>query len=191
MKTKPLPPEMRGDKFAARLYRYIQFNGSCWEFNGTKDKDGYPKIKVGKIAYRAHRASYFLHVGDIPAGLLVCHKCDNPKCINPRHLFLGTIAINADDASSKRRLATGSNNGLVMYKLKVASGEIVPTHTTGMPGESNHQHKLTKDEVRCIRNTHAQTFESYGELAARFGVTKSAIAAVIKRRTWKHIPTNG
>jgi len=187
MNTKPIPASARSDAFAARLYRYIQFNGSCWDFTGALDRDGYPKIKIGGTRFSAHRVSYHLHKGDIPDGLLVCHRCDNPRCINPLHLFLGTVRDNTVDASVKGRLATGERNGLVAYKRSVARGDIVPTHTTALPGENNHQHKLTEADVLLIRKLHAQRVETYGKLAAKYGVTKGCIAHIVTRKSWRHI----
>jgi len=75
----------------------------CWEFQGYKDEKGYGKIRVGKRIRRAHRYSYELAKGPIPKGMYVCHKCDNPSCCNPDHLFLGTPKGNTQDMIRKDR----------------------------------------------------------------------------------------
>lgn len=105
----------------------------------------------------APRASYTLYVGPIPDGLLVLHKCDVPACVNPQHLFLGTMADNVRDMWAKGR-----------------------QKTPGAQGERNSHAKLTKDLVLKIKNDP----RSYRILAAEFGVFRSNIAHIKKGRTW-------
>lgn len=96
----------------------------CWNWKRSKDKNGYGYIKrKGIRTQKAHRAAYEIFNGVINEGLLVCHKCDNPSCVNPDHLFLGTDIDNVNDRSSKGR---------------------------GMRGEKHHRAKFSEEQVMQI-----------------------------------------
>jgi hypothetical protein len=100
----------------------ITTDAGCIEWAGSKDKSGYGRIQKLTVAHKAHRLSYILNVGEIPDGMEICHKCDNPSCVNPQHLFLGTTKDNAADRESK-----GRGNHLVRrkeYSFTSPSGEI-------------------------------------------------------------------
>lgn len=127
-----------------------------------KDKDGYGVMRILGKKVRMHRHSYRLHFGEIPSGLSVLHRCDNPSCVNPDHLFGGTAAENAADRHAKGRDAT-------------------PT------GESNARAKLTEADVYAIRSLWAAGGWTKVALAKRFGVSDVAILNAITGRSWGHL----
>lgn len=87
-----------------RFLAYVQLSDDCWTWIGAKNRRGYGKLSFRKNkTMPAHRASYILFKGDIPSGMLVCHSCDNPPCVKPAHLWLGTISDNVCDMIKKNR----------------------------------------------------------------------------------------
>jgi hypothetical protein len=141
---------------------------ACWPWHGTKSHDGYGMFHVNGRATYAHRFAWERAHG--PAGALcVLHRCDNPPCCNPAHLFLGTRGDNVRDAASKGRLwAQARPQDLAR-------------------GEAHHQAKLTAGEVIEIR-ARAAYGESQRALAREFRVDRAAIRNVIQRKTWRHVP---
>ncbi len=109
MNSKGLPRQRRpgagGSKHKPFEHKYLaEPNSGCWIWTSGWDKAGYGH-STGNV--RAHRLSWEIHVGDVPSGMLVCHKCDTPCCVNPNHLFLGTPQDNMSDKVSKGRQASG------------------------------------------------------------------------------------
>ena len=91
--------------------RFKKTENGCWQWNAHADKDGYGVMSSHGKNIRAHRFSYEHHIGAIPQGMSVCHKCDNPGCVNPEHLFIGSAKDNAQDALTKKRHYIGDKNG--------------------------------------------------------------------------------
>lgn len=142
------------------FWSHVRKGSGCWEWVGATDKDGYGKLKSGGRTLRAHRVSWQIHRGPIPAGMAVCHECDNPPCTRPDHLFLGSLLVNRRDAKRKGRLV--------------------------IAGKANPKAKLTEAEVVEIRRR-AANGENRERLAAEFGVNRSSIFRIIAGKQWAHI----
>lgn len=153
-KPKPL-----ADRFWPKVSRPVDPH-ACWRWKAYRNPAGYGQLNRGlrgEGLALAHRLSWELHYGPVPDGLLVLHHCDNPPCVNPSHLFLGTYKDNAQDAAQKGRMHPGALTGGA---------------------------KLTADIVRIIR---AHRGVSQRTLAVLYGVDQSTISQIISRRRWQHV----
>ena len=154
---------------------YVRFSEMTWPRpdTGACDRRGYgrPGYAIGLYPsgqpmtkrYYAHRRSYEIHKGQIPVGMLVLHKCDNPPCCNPDHLFLGDDASNRADCVAKRRHAHG---------------------------ESNSRARLTEQQaLEILRDFRAENKRKTNmrELASKYGVATVTVQALVTGRSWKHL----
>jgi len=139
---------------------------ACWPWRGCKNSSGYGLIEVNGKQCRAHRISWRIHLKSLPAGMCVLHRCDNPLCVNPRHLFLGTRRDNNIDKVNKGRARGGR-----------------------MSGVSNPASKLTEPEVRSIRKMAASDTSrgSQARIARRFGVSETMVSYIVRRKKWSHL----
>ena len=130
----------------------------CWLWTASKNEYGYGKIMADGKVKHAHRVAYELYVAPIPDGMLVCHHCDNPSCVNPEHLYIGSHSENIQDRDERGRTQRG---------------------------ETHVRAKLTEVDVLKIRSLcKVRTRRRLGKM---FGVSYGTISCVINRQTWKHI----
>lgn len=133
----------------------------CWVWGAYRNARGYGKFGIGSVVYLAHRVSWRLANGPVPDGLCVCHHCDNPPCVNPAHLFLGSQSDNLQDMFRKSR-------------ARRALGERAP------------KAKLTESGVVRIRELRAGG-RTLREIARLYGITEGTVRAAVTGRTWRHI----
>ncbi len=156
--NKPGHPKRLASERFHNLYKKMP--SGCWFWLGYLRPAGYGMITDdGGTAQYAHRFSWILHFGLIPINLFVCHKCDNPRCVNPEHLFLGSAQDNLDDMVKKGR----SVKGIMQWEAKLDENKVI--------------------EIREL----ATKGSSHTELSLRFGISRRQINNVVKRRAWRHI----
>ena len=147
-----------------RFWEKVDVRGGneCWEWRGARMPWGYGRLRVGnKKCDYAHRVSYRLAFGGIPLGMFVCHRCDNPPCVNPQHLFVGTNLENRRDSVVKRRNRSP-------FPLR---------------GEANHAAKLTVAQVLEIRAAPGRP----ADIAARYGINWRTVSRIRRREYWSHV----
>lgn len=152
-KVQPIEP---------RFWTKVDQSGTCWLWTGARLPKGYGIFKINRRNVYAHRYSYGLHNGPIPDGLMVMHSCDNPPCVNPAHLTIGTAQDNLSDMAAKGRGVTAA---------------------TRARGERHASAKLTETDVLAIRSDP----RSQDAIASEYGVGQSAISRILLRKTWTHI----
>lgn len=150
------------ERFADRFWAKVDPTGECWEWMAHRNNHGYGQFTVQKgVFYTAHNVSYALTHGPIPAGMNICHRCDNPPCVNPDHLFIGTQSDNAHDMFAK--------------------GRAIRTR-----GTDRHNAVLTEDVVRAIRNA-GRYRGLIKDLSSEYGVSTTTIRAVRTGKKWRHV----
>lgn len=164
----------------------------CWLWTAAKSEKGYGIFGLRGKTYKAPRIAYREGYGSDPGPLHVCHNCpggDNPACVNPTHLFLGTIQINNADMVRKGRHVPGGTRCGKNGKWRRGPEHPNTGRSTDYApqGEAHPGAKLSGDDVRAIRERYAQGGISYVRLAAHYGVNQSAIAKIVTRKHWGHI----
>lgn len=142
-----------------RFEQYFTKTDSCWEWTGSLDLGGYGKFWMNRRNIASHRAAFLLYRGEIPDGKFVLHTCDNPKCVNPDHLVLGTHRDNVRHMQERGRTQVG---------------------------EANRSSKLTDEQVRCIIRK-VLNGAAVRTTAKEIGCSRNAVKAIANKITWKHI----
>lgn len=153
----------------ARFWAKVDKSGgenACWLWTASRDQLGYGffRMTAGEFMWRAHRASWVLTNGEILDGVLVCHVCDNPPCVNPKHLYLGDNQTNSNDRVIRNRSTRGR-----------------PVHH----GELS-LHKLTLDQVREIRFRYAAGRISQAALGCEYNISQTQVSRIICGKRWQH-----
>jgi hypothetical protein len=157
---------------AERFWPKVQKSDGCWLWTGKgRQEFGYGVIGtdesgLSRNASRvlaAHRAAWKLTHGPIPKGMSVCHQCDNPRCVRPDHLFLGTQRDNIQDAARKGRM-----------------------HRPVMRGEKNRNSRLTTADVIAIRSEREKG-RTQQSIADQFGITQAQVSAIVLRKQWREL----
>jgi hypothetical protein len=152
----------------------------CWIWDGAKGNSGYGNFWIDKQTKKAHRVAYMFCIGDILEGMDVLHNCpngDNPSCVNPAHLWLGTAKDNVQDMLSKgRQVVNKGENHWTHIHPELCSC-----------GENNGKSKVTGLKVKQMRTLYAEGNISLRKLAEEFDLSLSATFSIITYQTWKHI----
>ena len=137
-----------------RFLNKLEKSDGCWIWKGSKDKRGYGVISINSKTVKVPRLSWSIYNGKIPTGKIICHKCDNPPCVNPEHLFLGTWSDNMQDMKKKKR---------------------------NLAGEKHKMAKLTAKQVYRIKDDCESTTNN---LAKKYGVHPSTIQRILNGKRW-------
>lgn len=174
---QPKPDVVPTPELFERFWSQVNFGPNCWEWkNATGEKYAYGRISVKQVRHKAHRVSFVLAFGSIPKDKLVCHHCDNPKCVRPDHLFVGTVGDNVQDMMDKGRAKYPRNLTRVRNVGRGRPfGERVGTALL-----SNQQ----VTEIKKLYKTRKFTQQQLGDM---FGVKQVTISTITRGYAWKRI----
>ena len=164
-----------GTIFDYKPIQYTVDENGCWicTSHSKCGNGGYFQIWIGGIKNSLHRYIFERFKEPIPKGMLVCHSCDNPSCINPEHLWLGTQKDNIQDMVKKGRKAKVEN----LFTIDPPKGE------------KNPMAKLTEKQVLQIKKLLSDGILKQKEIAEIYGVESSRISSINKNKSWKHLST--
>lgn len=186
------------EKQSKNFWRKVNQNGPtmrpeltpCWIWTANKFRRGYGSFSFNYKATSAHRISFQMHHRILQPEEKCLHKCDNPPCVNPDHLFAGTDADNIRDRDQKGRTARGERHGSFTKPGTQPRGD--EHYSRRRPellatGERHHSAKLSNLKVVAMRQKHAEEHLTFREIGDLFGVSGETAQAAITRKTWKHV----
>lgn len=141
-----------------RFWEKVRKTVNCWIWTGSKNNKGYGRINIDRVVKLAHRVSFEMEYGKVDKKIMILHRCDNPACVNPQHLFTGTQKDNMRDMSKKKR---------------------------GCNGENAPWAKLTWELVNLTRTIYGTGLISQRDLAKRIGVSQTVVHSIIHNKSWK------
>lgn len=162
-----IPKPTKWERAVARFWSKVDKSGTCWEWQATPN-GRYGSFTHDNQTHGAHRFAWMIKHGDIPDGMFVCHRCDNPRCVRPSHLFLGEAADNTEDMMKKGRYRSPYN----------------PNPPTGV---DHPLAKLNPPKVREMRRLRFEEGWDYRSIAAEFGVAVRGAWLAINGKTWAHV----
>lgn len=178
-----------------RFWAKVDKTGECWLWRGFRNKGGYGLVyypSLGQKIEGAHRIAWKLINGGIPHGMCVLHHCDNPTCVRPDHLWIGTRAENNSDRDAKGRQVScrGNSHYSRIYPELLRRGDNHPARLRpeALPrGERHGMSKLSIEKVIAMRRMRGGGC-SYVEIGRCFGVTPTNVQMVCTGKTWRHVP---
>lgn len=152
-------------------------DSECWPCYTANNEFGYPRLRVFGALFKGHRLVYEMEFGEIPDGMLVCHKCDNPPCCNPNHMFIGSPKDNMSDASKKGRLATGDRHGSKPGRKKKENFKVDKhTRTTGEMASGS---KFKDSTVLEVYEKYKRGGISQAQLAKDYNMSASHVWGIV------------
>ncbi len=160
-KNKPCFKKLSAEEYFFKQISTEDHIDNCWIWVGHRNKQGYGRLRVKRKDWVSHRYSWTIYNGDILSGLCILHRCDNPPCCNPDHLFIGTHQDNSKDMVIKKRNRDDK-------------------------GSKHPMHKLNENQVLHIRDS-IKNGEKQSKLAIKYNVGPMTISNIKYRKSWKHI----
>lgn len=193
---------MLKDKDISRFWKKVdkRSDHECWNWTAYKDKLGYGFMEVSGKKQASYRIAYMIAYGEIQNGLCVCHKCDNPSCCNPKHLFAGTQLDNIKDRNTKGRTSKGEKHSKIMFRVSargerngsythpervargIRNGRYTHPEKTAR-GEQNGRAKITESDVLRIRELR-ENGNTLKKIAQKFGIGISQTFEIVKHKAW-------
>ncbi len=174
VKRSTVTGQFRPEPDRVKFWRKVKKTRSCWFWTGSVDKDGYGWF-FGLGQKKAHRASFVLHCRPIPDHKWILHSCDNPGCVRPDHLYVGTPKQNAIDRRDRNpgSYASGDRNGM-------------RTHPGQVRGAKNPMAKLDEAAVKRIRRLRVRGLTQEA-IACKFDVSRKTISSILSGKSWRHV----